>query len=631
MNQSYDLSVLIPARNEMFLSRTVEELLKNIRGNTEIIVVLDGVWADPGVPDDPRVTLVYLGKSIGQRAATNLACRLSKAKYVMKLDAHCAVGEGFDKILMENMEDDMTVLPAMYNLHAFDWLCLKCGNRWYQGPVPTHCLAKYEGKEINETCDSTEFKRDIIFQPRKNRRSEFFRFDTTLHFQYHGQRKAHPDAAGDLAETMSAQGSCFMLTREKYWELNICDEGHGSWGQQGTEVACKTWLSGGRLMVNKKTWYSHMFRTQAGFGFPYPLAGSDVEKAREYSRKLWFENAWDKQIYPLSWLIEKFRTLPDWHDPKREEVLEYVNKKGEEFYRKNSPAVLGKKFLTLVREHDEEIPIHFTMKNKKDKWETYPNGNKYRKGIIYYTDNQLNLKIAHAVQKQIKKAGLPIVSSSLKPMIFGKNVHLKLQRGYLTMAKQILAALESSTADIIYFCEHDVLYHPSHFVFTPEKKDVYYYNTNVWRVRMNDGHALWTDDLQQLSGLCAYRETLLTHFRKRVELMGKKNEWYHLKDYDLDTAAKIAIEEFNKFVRQMGFEPGTHGRPERVDDLKAQNYQSKFPNIDIRHDSNLTASRWNKEQFRNKKYTKGWKESTIWNLPGWNLPMGEGFFAITSL
>ena len=46
-----DLSILIPARNEQFLKNTVEDILKNKRGNTEIIVGLDGEWADPPIQD----------------------------------------------------------------------------------------------------------------------------------------------------------------------------------------------------------------------------------------------------------------------------------------------------------------------------------------------------------------------------------------------------------------------------------------------------------------------------------------------------------------------------------------------------------------------------------------------------
>ena len=114
---------------------------------------------------------------------------------------------------------------------------------------------------------------------------------------------------------MSLQGSCFMLTRDKYWELNICDENFGSWGSQGIEVAVKTWLSGGKVLVNQLTWYAHMFRTQGGdFGFPYELSGSAVSHAKKTAKELFFNNTWEKQIYPLSWLVEKFWPVPGWTD-----------------------------------------------------------------------------------------------------------------------------------------------------------------------------------------------------------------------------------------------------------------------------------------------------------------------------
>lgn len=326
-----DLSILIPARNEMFLSRTIDCLLKNIRGNTEVLVGLDGGWADPPIVDDPRVTIVYRNVSIGQRAMTNALCRLSKARYVMKIDAHCTVDEGFDVKMMEEMNDNWTMIPTMYNLHGFNWICKKCGNEWYQSPTPTHCKNPGENKGDNPNCDSKEFERKIYWKPRHGRINEAYRFDTTLHFQYHRDwAKRSQDL---ILETMSAQGSCFMLTRKKYWELNICDEAFGSWGQQGTEVACKTWLSGGRLVTNRKTWYAHLFRTQGlDFGFPYPQSGHQVEHARQYSKDLFLENTWRGQIYPLSWLIDKFQPLPDWHSPRFEPLLEEVRKRGKEFY-----------------------------------------------------------------------------------------------------------------------------------------------------------------------------------------------------------------------------------------------------------------------------------------------------------
>ena len=128
-----ELSILIPSRNEMFLKRTVEDILQNIEGDTEIIVVLDGAWPESGIPDNKRVRLVYNPESIGQRAATNQAARISNSKYVMKCDAHCSFDKGFDVKMMDAMQDDWTMVPLMKNLHAFDWVCPD-GHRRYQGP-----------------------------------------------------------------------------------------------------------------------------------------------------------------------------------------------------------------------------------------------------------------------------------------------------------------------------------------------------------------------------------------------------------------------------------------------------------------------------------------------------------------
>jgi glycosyltransferase involved in cell wall biosynthesis len=294
----YDLSILIPARNEMFLNKTIQDIFAHMEGNTEVIVVLDGQWPVEPIPDYPRLTLIYHPVSIGQRAATNEAARLSDAKYLMKVDAHCAFDQGFDVKLMADMQDDWTMAPLMKNLHAFDWVC-ENGHRRYQGP--------------SGVCTDTECGKpttmDILWISKNNPKSTSYRFDKELHFQYWNEYK-HKQK-GDLVESMSLQGSAFLVTRKKYFELDICDENHGSWGQQGTEVACKTWLSGGRIIVNKKTWYSHLFRTQGGdFGFPYPNPG--INKARKYSKKLWLENRWDKAIHPLQWLIDKFSPVPDW-------------------------------------------------------------------------------------------------------------------------------------------------------------------------------------------------------------------------------------------------------------------------------------------------------------------------------
>jgi glycosyltransferase involved in cell wall biosynthesis len=295
-----DLSVLIPARNEQFLRRTIEDVLMNARADTEIIAVLDGAWAEPPIEDHPRVTIIYHPSPIGQRAAVNEAARLSRAKYIMKLDAHCSVDEGFDVKLMTDCDHDWTVIPRMFNLHVFDWLCQSCGSRIYQGGKPAAC-----------DCGGA-YEMDIVWKPRTHRRTDFARFDNALHFQYWRAYEQRPEAGGDIADAMCFVGACFFMEHSRFWELEGLDENHGSWGQMGMEISAKSWLSGGRMVVNKKTWFAHLFRTQPGFGFPYPIHHSDQERAREYSRDLWLNNKWEKQVRPLSWLVDKFAPVPDW-------------------------------------------------------------------------------------------------------------------------------------------------------------------------------------------------------------------------------------------------------------------------------------------------------------------------------
>ena len=601
-----DLSILIPARNEMFLTRTIEDILENIEGDTEIIAVLDGSWADPPIPQHERVTVIYNPQSIGQRAATNQAAKLSKAKYVMKCDAHCAFDKGFDIKMLEAIKghDNWTMVPIMKNLHAFDWVCPD-GHRRYQGPSGP---CKECGKET---------VRDILWQPKRSPNSVSYCFDSTPHFQYFGDWAKRPEGQGEITETMSLQGSCWMLTRDKYWELGVCDENFGGWGSQGIEVAVKTWLSGGSVMVNKKTWYAHMFRTQGGdFGFPYPISRKDQEKAKSYARDLFFNNNWPKQVRPLSWLVERFWPVKGWTEEDLKKLkantFRFSNKtdvkpaESEPQYevKSRSVRILADWYRDEPGENGTIQGIVYDAADQVGMPEaTEPVASSIEndgptKGLIYYSDCTLDEKIATTVRDQLlsisQEKGIPIVSATLKKMDFGvKNIHFpSLKKGYPAMFKQIVAALEHSTAQIIFFCEHDVLYHPTHFDFTPPDKNTFYYNQNVWFLRTTDGHALHYD-VNQLSGLAGYREALLTHFRERYEKIEKEG-----------------------FSRRMGFEPMTHNRINWKNVFKMETWKSLYPNIDIRHAGNVTGQRWKKGEFRNQNLLKGWIESDS-EIPGW--------------
>lgn len=582
-----DLSVIIPARKEEWLQHTGNDVLAHREADTEIIVVLDEDWPEPGLVQHPDVTVVHVPRAIGQRAATNLGARISEARYICKLDAHCSMDQGFDRKLIEAAEAlgrDVTQIPSQKNLHVYDQVCVSCGHRADQAP-----------NWLGNVCPKCGGAREkaVVWKPRGGSTTVSWYFDTQPKFQY-GGRPPRNIQGDQIVDVMSSLGACFFMDRERYWQLGGLDEGHGSWGSLGIEVACKSWLSGGRHVVNKATWFSHFFRV-GGINFPYEIKGSDQEKARTYSRNLWFNNAWPGQTRPLSWLIEHFYPVPGWHDDAGRPQLAAVMAAGKAFDANGQGAIRGREESISGRIGGAVLALGESDVHNDGR----VGGDGPRKGIIYYTDGKPKPYILEACRKQLEKAGLPIVAVSLKPLEWpaATVIQVGAERGYLTMAKQILTALEWSTADVIFFAEHDVLYHPSHFEFTPPTRDLYYYDLNTWKVDAKTGKAI-TYITKQLSGLCADRQLLIEHFRKRV--------------------AKI---EADGFSRAMGFEPGSHHRKERIDDIGSAEWRSEVPNIDIRHDSNLTANRFDQSQFRDQRHCQGWQEAT--GVPGWGETQGR--------
>jgi hypothetical protein len=267
------------------------------------------------------------------------------------------------------------------------------------------------------------------------------------------------------------------------------------------------------------------------------LPSGAVEKARKYSRDLWLNDRWPKAKYPLSWLIDKFKPVPDWH-------------------------------------------------NEKGKLLDLPKGPS--KGIVYYTDNSCQERIANLARKKIDQAcnGIDIVSVSQYPLDFGKNVVMELQRSSVSMFNQILKGLGTSKADIVYLVEHDVLYHPSHFDFIPPREDTLYYNKHRYALDAKTGQALHRYSMSP-SHLVAYRELLFKYYQDLLRL----------------------IEERGYSRRKMGFAPG--GRTiDGMDKPNVETYVSELPNVDIRNIGNFTTS----HDFRER----GLKDGELADeIPGW--------------
>lgn len=227
------------------------------------------------------------------------------------------------------------------------------------------------------------------------------------------------------------------------------------------------------------------------------------------------------------------------------------------------------------------------------------------KGIIYYTDNRIDNEISWIVQRSISSVNLPIVSASLKPIPFGENMVIECKRSYPTMVRQIVSCLERSYVDVVYFCEHDVLYHASHFTFNPPRNDTFYYNVNTWRWEYPKDRLIRYDGMISLSGLCVGKQLALDHFQRRSRAI----------------QGLIATDLSSKdpsIFRKWGFEPGTKRMSNGgFSDEKMDTWSSRHPNIDIRHDKTYSPPKTHLEGFKHKP--KGWKESKLNDIDGFNL------------
>lgn len=293
------LSVIIPARNEVFLDKTVRTVLEAAAEPVEVIAVYDGYEPDPPLPEDPRLVVIRHNEARGQRQSINEAARIAMGKYIMKLDAHCSVAPGFDKVLKQDCKYEWTMVPRMYTLDVVNWK-----------------------PKLHKKTDYM-----YISGPEHKKGDQPYGFRAMYYGKYGGAVGRRPRSDKPIDETMCCMGPGWFMWKDRFWELGGCDEGHGGWGQQGIEVALKAWLSGGALTVNKRTWFAHWFRgggVPEGLqkGFPYSISYRDQERARKYSRDLWLNNKWEKQTRTIEWLVEKFRP-PTWAHRKADTTIIY--------------------------------------------------------------------------------------------------------------------------------------------------------------------------------------------------------------------------------------------------------------------------------------------------------------------
>lgn len=252
------LSVIIPSYKDPLLIKTIDSLLTNseLGDQLEIIAILDGYWPSFELREDPRVRYVHLGRNRGMRDAINTGVAVSRGEFIMRTDEHCMYAKGFDKAMTDVCQPNWIMTAVRYFLDPYKW----------------------------EVMDIPPF----IYEKLKVRESKF------EGQRWHSRDKERKNIMID--ETMSMQGSCWVMPR-KWWDEVIGElqtEGYGPMYQDSHEMIFKTWKAGGKMMLNKNTWFAHKHCT---FPRTHKHGGQGQDPNIKYCLNTWGDY-YEKEIRP---------------------------------------------------------------------------------------------------------------------------------------------------------------------------------------------------------------------------------------------------------------------------------------------------------------------------------------------
>ena len=261
------LSIIIPSYRDPYHEKTVKSLLENseLGDKLEIMSVFDGFWPSWEMINDPRRRIVHLGKNRGMRGAINAGIAVARGEFFMRLDEHCTFGKGYDRILTESCKENEIMTAKRFFLDPVKWEVMPDEPIEHEKLVIQNVsegVRKFSGKRWKER---DEEQKDV-----------------------------------PISETLAMQGSMWIANREFFLKTvgELQTEGYGPLIQDSVEVCMKYWKVGGRLMLNKNTWFAHKHRSFArthNGGSPENRA--NCEQGYTYALEQW-EDYYNKEIKP---------------------------------------------------------------------------------------------------------------------------------------------------------------------------------------------------------------------------------------------------------------------------------------------------------------------------------------------
>lgn len=277
------VSIIVPARNEKYLTPTVEGLLAHAAGDIEVLVMLDGgVPEVTPLPTDPRVRVfrrtVDATHEAGMRFCINEGAAAATGRYLMKCDAHCLFAHGYDEALKADCEDNWLVVPTRHSVDPATWTMTRRNFNYHVLTFPY--LPTMYGEGLHAVT-----------------------FPWELNKQVNRERADRP-----VDDLLSFQGSCWFQPTALFRRLGPLDHTNYYFYQEAQEVGLRVWMAGGRCVVNKKTWYAHLHKGRGeGRGFYLSLARKRASE--RYAADFWLHDRWPGATRTFVSLIEQFWPL----------------------------------------------------------------------------------------------------------------------------------------------------------------------------------------------------------------------------------------------------------------------------------------------------------------------------------
>lgn len=212
----------------------------------------------------------------GLRVVLNRLATPARAKYILKLDAHCTMSQGWDTQMKKNCTEGTLVFPSIVGMNDKFELT---GNK--NGPAMLN--------------------KDLV-------------------------EKWWPKKIKEPHEAMANTGCGLFMLRSDFERLERFDESLGRYGGLGPETSLKFWLSGGRLVYDPTVVCGHIYKMQPDHGTTQKDLQDTYARIRHYT----YNGLWPEQIHNIAWLVGRFWPVPTWEKTwvqsiQPTEHIEYVS------------------------------------------------------------------------------------------------------------------------------------------------------------------------------------------------------------------------------------------------------------------------------------------------------------------